>query len=149
MTEMSEMTDEANRSLNSVRLDHAGIDVRDFEAQISFYEKAFKLKVDQKAELEEFNFTYALLRHETGWGIELFKRESAAPNPIPGDPDHQHDVLGLGHVCFSVSDVAAVHDHLVSLGAKSHIPPGPSPVPGITFAYLSDPEGNLLELIGK
>ena len=134
-------------STEAVRLDHAGIDVRDFRAQIDFYRKAFGLEIDQEAKLDQFNFTYALLRHASGWGIELFKREGAGPRPIPADPDHQHDVLGLGHICFSVADVAAIHDRLVSLGAASHIPPGPSPVPGITFAYLTDPEGNLLELI--
>ncbi len=142
----AEMRDAPYRS---ARLDHAGIDVSDFGAQIEFYQKAFGLAVDQRATLDQYNFTYALLRHPDGWGIELFKRQGVAERPIPGDPDRQHDVLGLGHICFSVTDVAATHDHLVAVGATTHIPPSPSPAPGITFAYLTDPEGNLLELISR
>lgn len=135
--------------LATARLDHAGIDVLDLEAQTAFYAGAFDLAVDQRTTLERYNFTYVLLRHATGWGIELFKRENAAPRPVPDDVDGQHDVLGYGHICVSVDDIAAVHDHLVALGAASRIPPSPSPVPGIVFAYLVDPEGNLLELLGR
>ena len=146
MPEPSGIAD-TNACTRSMRLDHAGIDVFDFDAQIDFYRRAFDLRVDQRAVLTEYNFTYALLRHASGWGIELFKREGAGPRPVPDDADHQHDVLGLGHVCFSVDDVAAMHDHLVALGASSRIPPSPSLVPEIMFAYLADPEGNLVELL--
>ena len=137
----------AGADAGSIRLDHAGIDVEDLDAQSAFYRHAFGLVVDQRATLQQYNFTYVLLRHASGWGIELFKRDGVRARPIPDDPDRQHDVLGLGHVCFSVNGLEAVHDRLVALGASVRIPPGPSPVPGIRFAYLADPEGNLLELI--
>ena len=90
-----------------------------------------------------------MLRSNAGWRIELFKREGAKPRAKADGPNKQHDILGIGHACFEVDDVKTVHDHLVSLGAVSHIPPSPSPVPNIPFAYLADPEGNLIELLGK
>ena len=147
-TKEHHVTGDATAVAGSVRLDHAGIDVSDLGAE-GVGQLAFDLVVDQQAVLQQYNFTYVLLRHASGWGVELFKREGAAPRPVPDDPDGQHDRLGLGHICFNVDDVQAVHDRLCALGASKRIPPGPSPVPGIRFAYLADPEGNLLELLEK
>src|SRR5262245_64942690 len=84
-------------------LDHVGIDVDDLPGQVDFYRRAFDLKVEGQADVPEYNFTSAMLASPTGWHLELFKRDGAAPRPIPDDVDGQHNVLGVGHVCFAVS----------------------------------------------
>lgn len=128
-------------------LDHAGLDVADLDAQVRFYREALRLDVEHHQDLPELRFTFVMLRAPAGWRLELFKREGAGPRVTPDDPDGQHDVLGFGHICLTVADVAAVHDRLVDHGASSRIAPGPSPVPGVDLAYLADPEGNLIELL--
>lgn len=136
-------------SPGSIHLHHAGIDVDDIAAQTAFYRNGFGLSIQHEATLPGFRFTFVLLGSPAGWAIELFKREGAAPRPLPDDPDGQHDILGIGHVCFTVPDVRVAHDHLVMLGAKSRIAPTQSPVPGVGLAYLADPEGNLIELLSE
>ena len=131
-------------------LDHVGIDVNDLPGQIDFYRRAFDLKVEGQADVPEYNFTAAMLASPTGWHLELFKRDGAAPRPVPDDVDGQHNVLGLGHVCFAVDDLEAALDRLVSLGAAMRLPPIPYPgVPEWRLAYLADPEGNLIELVSR
>lgn len=131
-------------------LDHAGIDCADLAAQIEFYCRALDLEVELEGDLPEYNFKAAMLRNSDGWHLELFKREGARPRPVPDDPDGQHDVLGIGHICVEVSDLDAAHDRLLALGAGSRLPPMPFPMlPGWRLAYLADPEGNLVELISQ
>jgi lactoylglutathione lyase len=131
-------------------LDHAGIDCADLAAQIEFYSRAFDLEVEVEGDLPEYNFKAAMLHNSDSWHLELFKREGARPRPVPDDPDGQHDVLGISHICVEVSDLDAAHDRLLALGAGSRLPPMPFPMqPGWRLAYLADPEGNLVELISQ
>lgn len=135
----------------SVRMDHVGIDVRDYDAQVAFYRQAFDLAVEWEKELPEFNFTAVFLLSRTGWRLELFHRAGAAASARL-DPDTQHDRLGIGHIafaCSSADEVVAVHDRLTGLGATSHMAPMPSPDPSKYMAYLADPEGNLIELVER
>ena len=142
---MSTDTDKVNFAI-----DHVGIDVADLPAQIDFYRRAFDLEIFVEGDVPDYNFRAALLVSPTGWHLELFKRDGAGPRPIPDDPDGQHDVLGLGHVCLSVTDLDAALDRLVSVGAVTRLPPIPYPgVPNWRLAYLADPEGNLIELVSR
>jgi glyoxylase I family protein len=123
-------------------IDHVGIDVADLPAGIGFYRRAFDLTVGLQGELPEYTFAAAMLTRPDGWHIELFKRDGAAPRPVPDDADHQHDVLGIGHVCLAADDVDAAYDRLVSMGVATHLPPMPYPtVPEWRMVYLADPEG--------
>src|SRR5262249_59240632 len=118
-------------------LDHVGIDVDDLASQIDFYRRAFDLKVELQGDVPDYNFSAAMLVSPTGWHVELFKRDGAAPRAVPDDVDGQHNVLGLGHVCFAVDDLEAGLDRLVSLRAAMRPPPIPIPgVPGMRPAYL-------------
>jgi lactoylglutathione lyase len=37
----------------------------------------------------------------------------------------------------------------VATGASGVLEPSPSPEPGVRFAFLADPEGNLIELVER
>jgi lactoylglutathione lyase len=50
-------------------------------------------------------------------------------------------IAALDHVGLSVADLDA--------GARALLAPGPSPEPGVRFAFLADPEGNLVELVER
>ena len=56
---------------------------------------------------------------------------------------------GYGHICFRVSDVDATHASVVASGGGERMPPRQSPEPGVRMSFVSDPEGNLVELLDR
>jgi len=55
--------------------------------------------------------------------------------------------LGFNHVCFHVADLDAVYDRVIANGAIAVWGPRESPEPGMRMAYVTDPDGNLIELV--
>jgi predicted enzyme related to lactoylglutathione lyase len=70
------------------------------------------------------------------------------------DADHEHPVPlasrpGLGHIAFAVEDVEAVEDAVLEAGGGAVGEIVNVEIPGagrIEFAYLTDPEGNIIEI---
>ena len=70
------------------------------------------------------------------------------------DDDHEHPVPlssrpGLGHIAFSVEDVARVKAAVLEAGGGAAGEVVSVEIPcsgGIEFAYLTDPEGNIIEI---
>jgi len=133
----------------SLLLDHVGIDVHDLDASIAFYCRALDLEKTYEFDLEELGIRGVFLANAAGWTIELFKREGATPHGRPPDPNVAHDMLGIGHFCLRTGDIRAAFDQLLAAGATSRLDPMQSPHPEFDVAYVSDPEGNLIELIAQ
>jgi predicted enzyme related to lactoylglutathione lyase len=56
---------------------------------------------------------------------------------------------GFAHIAFAVDDVEAARDAVLAAGGRAVGQTVSLPVPGagtVTFAYLTDPEGNIIEL---
>lgn len=56
---------------------------------------------------------------------------------------------GFGHLAFEVEDVKAVYDKALAFGGKHYGEIVQHPVPGVgllTFVYVRDPDGNIVEL---
>ena len=69
----------------------------------------------------------------------------------PGGPDAETIVhrRGFGHIAFEVDDVLAAQREVLTAGGKEFGSVVSLPVPGagvVTFVYVADPEGNLIEL---
>ncbi len=81
---------------------------------------------------------------EGGPTLEIFSYERMRPRPQTAA-----DREGLAHLAFEVEDVAACERQVLDCGGgrvgtiASHEVPG---VGRLTFVYLADPEGNLIEL---
>ena len=56
--------------------------------------------------------------------------------------------LGFGHIAFAVSDVSAAREAVLHFGGSVHgeIVSTPAGERTVTWAYVRDPEGNLVEL---
>lgn len=133
-----------------VRLDHVGIDVRNLDAQITFYRQVFGLQEQQRSAIPERHLIRVLLAADEGWYLELFHRRGAATVPVYTD-DSQHDVLGIGHLavaCRTANELQQLHRRAVLAGAVSLMAPAAVGGPEVR-AYLRDPEGVLLELIER
>ncbi len=81
---------------------------------------------------------------ERGPTLEIFQYDELEPQSLP-----VANRLGLGHLAFSVDDVAATLTELIAAGGAAHGEIATSAVEGmgtLTFTYARDPEGNLIEL---
>ncbi|MGH1553277.1 VOC family protein [Streptomyces sp. L7] len=91
----------------------------------------------------------------SSWSIRGAGASSCSPDPAPPPglraPDPMTAVLteGYGHFAVTTPELDPVHEALVARGARGSWRPGPSPEPGVRMAWVSDPEGNLIELIEK
>ncbi|WP_078505733.1 VOC family protein [Streptomyces violaceusniger] len=63
-----------------------------------------------------------------------------------GDPEAPHQTFT--HLALQVPDLDAAFARLTAeCGAGAVSPPAPGATEGMRYAYVADPEGNLLELI--
>ncbi|MEU6259917.1 VOC family protein [Streptomyces sp. NPDC047043] len=131
------------------RLDHVGVNVRDLEALTGWYKEAFGLKPVFEFRLEGPGLSAVVLEHPHGWRIELLARPGSAPGLRAPDPLTAALTEGYGHFAVTTPELDPVYEALVAHGAGEVMPPGASPEPGIRMAWVTDPEGNLIELIEK
>ena len=81
---------------------------------------------------------------DQGPTLEVFQydREEEQPETTVNRP-------GFGHIAFAVDDVEAARDAVIAAGGGSVGQVVTLQIPGagkITFVYLTDPEGNVIEL---
>ena len=66
-----------------------------------------------------------------------------------GEPKGSMSWLGLGHIAFAVEDVEAMKEAVIEAGGGTVGDVVKVKIPGvgvIEFAYLKDPEGNIIEV---
>jgi catechol 2,3-dioxygenase-like lactoylglutathione lyase family enzyme len=84
---------------------------------------------------------------EDGPSLEIFTYEPGAGTSLP--PRHAINQPGLGHLAFAVNDIAAAREAILAAGGGDVGQVVTLPVAGagtVTFVYLTDPEGNIIEL---
>jgi len=90
-----------------------------------------------------------MLLHPSGMRLELFAHAESQPGIAGRSPVEAVAVRGYGHVALASPEIETLFAHAVNAGARSVLEPGPSPQPGVRFAFLADPEGNLIELVER
>ncbi|MFC8436448.1 VOC family protein [Streptomyces sp. NPDC057253] len=131
------------------RLDHIGVNVRDLAAQTTWYQAAFGLRIVFEFHLEGPGLSAVVLEHPDGWRIELLARPGSAPGLRAPGPAAAVLTEGYGHFAVTTPELEPVYAALLAHGAGEVMKPGDSPEPGVRMAWVSDPEGNLIELIEK
>jgi catechol 2,3-dioxygenase-like lactoylglutathione lyase family enzyme len=127
--------------------DHVGLSVADLDAQRRFYREALAMtEVEEEFALPEAHVRTAILRSADGLKIELIERGGSAPQEF-SDPFDGAATQGYFHWALYVADLDHTFSHLLKSGATEVSAPAPAIRPGARFAYVKDPEGNLLELI--
>lgn len=135
-----------------IALDHAGLTVEDLDGAASFYERAFGFASEFPFELGADGIRGVMLRHPEGARLELFSRPDARGGEQRGStPIETIGFRGYGHFALTVDadGLDGVFAAAVQAGAAERVSPRPSPEPGIRFAFVADPEGNLIELVGR
>jgi lactoylglutathione lyase len=142
---------------------HGGIAVSDMDRSLAFYRDALGLEVHFDVVLDAVDYVrevlgvsmrdarvvYLRVPGSMGVFVELIGYRGTDGRPVvprAWDP-------GTGHLCFHVSDAAALHARVVALGFRSRssgvatIPIGPNK--GGRAAYLLDPDGYHIELFQR
>jgi catechol 2,3-dioxygenase-like lactoylglutathione lyase family enzyme len=132
-----------------VGIDHVGVSVADIEAAEGFYGDAFGFTRQLAFELSPHPIRGVMLTHPSGFRLELFEHSESAPGLRAATPIEAHATRGYSHFALSAPDIDGVFAAALAAGARSVVEPRPSPEPGVRFAFLADPEGNLVELVEK
>jgi len=143
------MTSSEDAAVTDARFDHIGISVADMPRATEWYCRAFGLTAENEFAVPGTDLCGVMLRHESGYRIELLHRPSAVPGIEPDSPVAAAGTRGYGHICMRVADVDAEYQRLLAAGAAVRRPPGPSPRAGGRFAWVADPEGNLIEVLDR
>jgi catechol 2,3-dioxygenase-like lactoylglutathione lyase family enzyme len=126
---------------------HVGISVSDLDAMIAWYGEALGFAEELRFEIAGAGIRGAMLRRQDGTGLELLYHPDSQARQL-GDPHSAIMSRGFGHWALAVDDVSAAHDQLLRAGAREVWSPRPAPPPARgSMSYLTDPEGNLLELV--
>jgi len=127
--------------------DHTSLSVADLDKQRAFYAHALGLnQVEEEFAMPEAGVRSTILRSADGMKLELVERTGSAAQSF-ADPYEGAGTQGYFHWAVQVDDLTTVFDHVLGAGATVVSPPADAVQPGARFAYVHDPEGNLLELI--
>lgn len=119
--------------------------VADLAAQAAWYERAFGL-VEVAGHRPSPSIRTALLCAPNGLQLELIECVGSQRVHHFKDAAEAASVQGYGHWSLAVPDLAAAFGALIAAGAAIAKAPADGP-DGARFAYVMDPEGNLIELI--
>jgi lactoylglutathione lyase len=131
------------------QFDHVGLSVADLEASREFYSRAFGFSPEFEFELKPHPIRGLMMRHSSGSRLELFEHSESSPGIQGLVPNEAPRTRGYGHFALSAPDIGPVFSDALAAGASAIIEPSPSPEPGVRFAFLADPEGNLVELVER
>jgi glyoxylase I family protein len=135
--------------MTAARFHHISLSVADLTAQEAWYGSAFGLThVDERLELPEAGVRTVVLSDDTaGLRVEFVERSGSSP-VAHTDAYAATAVQTFTHLAFQVQDLEAAFARLTGeCGAVPVSAPAPGVTEGMRYAYITDPEGNLLELI--
>jgi lactoylglutathione lyase len=121
---------------------YTGIRVRDLERSIKFYTKTLGMKEIRRGKMHAGGVFVQFIGEDSEQELEL----NYYP---PGSKYWEEYVEGseLDHLAFWCKDVRRDYERVVAGGATSAIEPWDES--GYTLAFVKDPDGVWIELIGK
>jgi lactoylglutathione lyase len=125
-----------------MRFKYTGIRVRDLKRSIEFYTQTMGMKVVERGEMKAGGIFVSLKSKESPQLLEL--------NYYPPETKYYEGYAEgseLDHLAFSCGDVRRSYRKAISGGATSAVEPWDEG--GSTLAFVRDPDGVWIELIGK
>ena len=125
------------------RMMHTMVRVLDLEKSIAFYTELLGMKLLRKEDFPEGRFTLAFV----GYGPEA--NNTVIELTHNWDQKEPYEIgSGYGHLALGVNDIYAVCAALEERGAKIPRKPGPMKHGVTHIAFVEDPDGYKIELIG-
>jgi len=123
---------------------HVSLEVRKLQDMIDFY-SFLGFKVTKTAFLEERKTRLDMLCHQTGACLEFSSRLSTEAIDWSDADEPDGRVKSSDHIALGVDDLDIEVSNIKNRGISFEVPPKVGKFG--RFAFLRDPEGNLLELI--
>jgi len=126
-----------------MRLLHTMIRVGDLDASIAFYSDVLDMKLLRRKDFPDGKFTLAFL----GYGEE----SDTCVLELTHNWDTPEYELGngFGHIAIEVDDVYAACETIRAQGGNVVREPGPMKHGTTVLAFVEDPDGYMIELLGK
>ena len=125
---------------------HFGMSVGDLDAAIDWFDKVLGFELDRKEDFLAAHGVHIAFIKNGAFSIELFHHDQAQPaSPERSVPNQDIRTLGNKHMCFQISDMAAMVERLKANNVT--IAMGPFEAPGSVAAFVLGPDGALIELI--
>ncbi len=126
-----------------MRMLHTMLRVGDLESSISFYTEILGMKLLRRKDYPEGKFTLAFV----GYGDE---KENTVIELTHNWETRRYDIgSGYGHIALEVDDVYKAADDIRQRGGKILRDAGPMNAGTTIIAFVEDPDGYQVELIGK
>lgn len=121
---------------------HMMIRVLDEVRSVTFYERAFGLRVADRLAFDSFTLVY-MRNDETDFELELTINAGRIEPYVLGD--------GYGHLALSVADLDAEHARMVDVGIKPRKIVDFAPEGSVIakFFFVSDPDGYQIEVLQR
>ena len=126
-----------------MRLLHTMLRVGNLERSIEFYTRVLGMKLLRQKDYPEGKFTLAFV----GYGDE--SEHTVIELTYNWDTDRYDIGEGYGHIAIEVDDVYQAVDQLRNRGGKVIRDAGPMNAGTTIIAFIEDPDGYPIELIGK
>lgn len=126
-----------------MRLLHTMLRVGDLDRSIDFYTTVLGMKLLRRKDYPDGKFTLAFV----GYGEE--SGNTVIELTWNWDTDRYDLGDGYGHIAIEVDDVYQAVDELAARGGKVIRPAGPMNAGTTIIAFIEDPDGYPIELIGR
>ena len=126
-----------------MRILHTMLRVGNLQQSIEFYTTVLGMKLLRQKDYPDGKFTLAFV----GYGPE--SEHSVIELTYNWDTDHYDLGSGYGHIALEVDDVYQACDEIRQRGGKIIREAGPMNAGTTIIAFVEDPDGYPIELIGK
>jgi len=126
-----------------MRILHTMIRVGDLEKSIRFYTEVLGMKLLRRKDYPDGEFTLAFI----GYGEE--SDNTVIELTYNWGKDRYDLGEGFGHIALEVNDVYQAAEHIRNRGGKIIREAGPMNAGTTIIAFVEDPDGYQIELIGK
>jgi glyoxylase I family protein len=129
--------------------DHVGISVASLAVSRRFYHDVLGFCIEESSfALPDHDIQGLILLNGQGVRIELFERKGSTAGRI-GHPTEGALTHGYFQFALAVADIAATFAGVVGAGAKPVLSPRIAPDGRTLFAFVADPDGNLIEFLQR
>ena len=126
-----------------MRMLHTMLRVGDLDRSIRFYTEVLGMRLLRRKDYPDGKFTLAFV----GYGDE--SEHTVIELTYNWDTDHYDLGSGFGHIALEVDDVYEAADAIKKRGGKILREAGPMNAGTTIIAFVADPDGYPIELIGR